>query len=55
VCSEWELRRSSAEKLEGGRLNAKDRGLSSSFFTQDTPAINASFWVERNAPPLSQV
>jgi hypothetical protein len=27
----------------------------SSFFAQDTPPINASFWVERNAPPLSQV
>jgi len=25
----------------------------SSFFAQDTPPINASFWVERNAPPLS--
>src|SRR5215813_10742596 len=27
----------------------------SSFFAQDTPPINASFWVERNARPLSQV
>src|SRR5262245_42825894 len=29
--------------------------LRSSFFAQDTPPINASFWVERNARPLSQV
>jgi len=27
----------------------------SSFFAQDTPPINASFWGERNARPLSQV
>src|SRR5262249_56426921 len=27
----------------------------SSFFAQDTPPINASFWVERNAPPLSHI
>jgi hypothetical protein len=25
------------------------------FFAQDTPLINASFWVERNARPLSHV
>src|SRR5262249_31735991 len=31
------------------------RSLDSSFFAQDTPPINASFWVERNARPLSQV
>jgi hypothetical protein len=31
------------------------QGLASSFFAQDTPPINASFWVERNAPPLSHV
>src|SRR5262245_27906992 len=28
---------------------------SSSFFAQNTPPINASFWVEGNAPPLSHV
>src|SRR5215467_5739868 len=28
---------------------------SSSFFAQDTPPTNASFWVERNAPPLSHI
>src|SRR5262249_48601402 len=27
----------------------------SSIFAQDTPPINASFWVERNAPPLSHI
>jgi hypothetical protein len=27
----------------------------SSFFAQDTPPINASFWVAQDAPPLSQV
>src|SRR4029453_10358653 len=27
----------------------------SSFFAQDTPPINASFWVERNAPPFPLV
>src|SRR5215472_2544780 len=26
-----------------------------SFFAQDTPPINVSFWVEKNAPPLSKV
>src|SRR5215475_8984166 len=31
------------------------QGLISFFFAQDTPPINASFWVKRNAPPLSQV
>src|SRR5262245_40403194 len=27
----------------------------SSFFAQDTPPINASFWVERIAPPISHI
>src|SRR5215475_9456357 len=31
------------------------QGLISFFFAQDTPPINASFWVKRNAPPLSHV
>src|SRR5215813_828114 len=31
------------------------RSLLSSFFAQDTPSINASFWVERNALPFLQM
>jgi hypothetical protein len=37
-----------------GRLVSSGRGPSS-FFAHSSPPINASFWVERNAPPLSQV
>src|SRR5215470_15809141 len=41
-------------RLADARKHLQSQVLSS-FFAQDTPPINASFWVERNAPPLSPV
>jgi hypothetical protein len=41
--------------IGGRRAQAPAEAPTSSFFAQDTPPINASFWVERNAPSLSQV
>jgi hypothetical protein len=37
--------------LSAGTIPALTAGASS-FFAQETPPINASFWVEMNAPPF---
>src|SRR5215475_7471930 len=63
----WSKRAQVVAQMQGpGGLNARKDTRSpigrfdshseiSSFFAQDTPPINASFGVERNAPPLSHV
>src|SRR5215472_7431529 len=48
----WEYRASLARVAPPSH---KRKLIISSFFAQDTPPTNASFWVERNAPPLSHI
>jgi hypothetical protein len=45
-----------AQQFRGARAQRGRVGSGAdAVFAQDTPPINASFWVERNAPPLLQI